>query len=170
LLVLSPGHLAAWFVPRLYRAHKRTAYPPPPHHTRTPTRPKPLVEGKFWSANQPVDRPLQKVCSYAKTDSQAEYAGSIPVIGSKPEQRKHRSKVFEIRRATGFAAPAHSTRGSSPESLIMRVTMFDSKCRRHHNQRTPRPRSETRSGHSRISGSRGLPPTLLQVLVTRLSK
>jgi hypothetical protein len=86
LLVLSPGHLAAWFVTRLYRAHKRTAYPPPPHHTRTPTRPKPLVEGKFWSANQAGNQALWNMRSASETASQAEYAGSIPVIGSKEVQ------------------------------------------------------------------------------------
>jgi hypothetical protein len=69
-------------VPTWYLLHNRTVSVPRPYRSRTPPTPYPQVLLIFGFATQAGNQAFSPACSSLEIASQAEYAGSIPVIGS----------------------------------------------------------------------------------------
>jgi hypothetical protein len=73
-------------VPRLYPEHDRTRAVRTPYLIRVPGVLKPLLQLVFDIADRAIDQPIQNARSDMEIASQAEYAGSIAVIGSTEPQ------------------------------------------------------------------------------------
>src|SRR5271166_1598643 len=114
-------------VPTWYLPHNRTVSVPRPYRSRTPPTPYPQVPLVFRFATQPGNQVFSPARSTLEIASQAEYAGSIPVIGSTLTRadplRRPRSRgdgPVTVPYAKGFASLNCTTRDfpSGPVSTL----------------------------------------------------